>query len=202
MSLTKSSRNFESFLPQRTAILVRGLLMTFTGLLLMIFSAIHPEVKIMSQLSAWLPVVAIAMLAIGLFECLDVYISRHSQDFFTNLQLALFDTVVGIIILSELNKSHERLILLVATYLLVKGAFRFLASTAGEFPYSTSAKVGGAISVILGLLLWQEWPFSSIWFICFCLSIDIATRGWALTRFGMWLNHIHNSRAEDPSLSL
>ncbi|MGR8997921.1 MAG: DUF308 domain-containing protein [Gammaproteobacteria bacterium] len=197
MNLTETSKEFDHFLPQRNTLLIRGLLLTLAGSILTIFSVFKPDVRIMSQTSSWLPVVALVILAIGLLASLDAYISRHSKEFYINLQIAVLDTVIGIFLLSELNRATERLILLAAAFLLIKGIFRVFAAITVHFPHATSAILGGTLSIILGILLWQEWPSSSMWFICFCLSADIMTRGWALVRFGVWLRALYKTRNQE-----
>lgn len=189
--------DFDHFLPQRNSLLIRGLVLTATGALLTLFSIVKPDVQIMSQSSSWLPMVAIVILATGLLACLDAYISRHSKEFYVNLQIAILDTVIGIFLLTELNKSAEKLILLAAAYLLIKGIFRVVAAMIVDFPHATSATLGGMLSVVFGTLLWQEWPSSSMWFICFCLSADVMTRGWALIRFSVWLRRLHKTRMQE-----
>jgi hypothetical protein len=47
--------------------------------------------------------------------------------------------------------------------------------------------IGAGVSVILGLLVFAEWPSSAGWFLAFCLSADIGLRGWALIKLGLWL---------------
>ncbi|MBL6986270.1 MAG: hypothetical protein ISR72_04340 [Methylobacter sp.] len=187
MGFYASPQNVDYFLPQRNTLLIRGLVLTVTGSLLIVFSIVAPDVKIMSQSSAWLPMVAFVILLTGLLACLDTYILRHSKEFFVNLQIAVLDTVIGVFLLTELNRSEERIILLAAAYLLIKGIFRVFAALTVAFINANTAVSGGLLSVFLGVLLWQGWPSSSMWFICFCLSVDIMTRGLALTRFGLWL---------------
>ncbi|MGR9053054.1 MAG: hypothetical protein ACU84J_10435 [Gammaproteobacteria bacterium] len=193
MNHTDASSNFDHFLPQRNSLLLRGLLLSITGTILTLFSVIKPDVQIMSQTSSWLPLVAMVILATGIMASLDAYASRNSKDFFINLQIAVLDTVSGILFLTELNKSEEKFILLASAYLLIKGVFRFFAAIKVGFPHAKTAIFGGLLSTLLGLLLWQEWISSSMWFICFCLSADITMRGWALTRFGFWLRAVHKS---------
>lgn len=196
MNPTETTQNFDHFLPQRNSLLIRGLLLVTSGSVLTILSAVKPDVHIMSQTSSWLPLVAFVILAAGMLACLDAYISRHSKEYFINLQIAILDSVVGIMLLAELNKSAEKIILLAAAYLLIKGIFRLFAAITVDFSHASSATLGGLFSVVLGLLLWQEWPSSSMWFICFCLSADIMTRGWALVRFGVWLRAVHKRKLE------
>ncbi|PKM11931.1 MAG: hypothetical protein CVV13_07100 [Gammaproteobacteria bacterium HGW-Gammaproteobacteria-3] len=194
MNANATTQDFDHYLPQRNSLLIRGLLLALTGVFLTIFSVFEPDVQIMSQSSSWLPLVALVILATGIMAGLDAFISRHSKEFFSNLQMATLDSVVGIFLLVELDKTAEKVILLAAAYLLVKGIFRVFAAITVNFPHATSATVGGIVSVIFGILLWQEWPSSSMWFICFCLSADIMMRGWALTHFGVWLRALHRSR--------
>lgn len=192
---TTETQDFDHFLPQRNSLLIRGLLLTATGAMLTVFSVVKPDVRIMSQSSSWLPMVAFVILISGVLACLDTYVARHSKEFYINLHIAILDTVFGILLLTELNKSAEKLILLAAAYLLVKGLFRVIAAVNVKFSHASAATLGGMLSAFLGLLLWQEWPSSSMWFICFCLSVDIMTRGWALFRFGVWLRAVHIARS-------
>lgn len=197
MNVNETPQDFDHFLPQRNSLLIRGLFLATTGSLLTILSVFESGVKIMSQTSSWLPMVAFVILAAGLLASLDAYVSRHSKEFFINLQIAILDTVVGTIFLTDLNKSAEKLILLAAAYLMIKGIFRIFAAITVHFSNARSATLGGMFSVVLGVLLWQEWPWSSMWFICFCLSADIMTRGWALVRFGVWLRAQHKIKSQD-----
>ncbi|MCK9606976.1 MAG: hypothetical protein M0R33_11085 [Methylomonas sp.] len=198
MSQTDGLTDFDHFLPQRNTLFVRGLVLTVSGGLLTLFSLLIPDVRIMFQNSSWLPMVAIVILASGAFSCLDAVFWRHTKEFYTNLQIAVLDSIVGIMLLTELNKPADKLIMLAAAYLMIKGLFRVFAGYAVHFSHFNVAIFGGMLSVFLGILLWQEWPLSSMWFICFCLSIDIFTRGWALTRFGVWLKAQNKLKKPSP----
>lgn len=201
MDQNDTSTKYDDFLFQRNSLLIRGLVLATTGLILTILTLVEPNVRIMSQSSSWLPMVAFVILIAGLFACLDSYIWRHSNEFFINLQIAVLDVTVGMILLNELNKSADKLILLVAAYLIIKGVFRIVAANAVRFSNSGIATLGGGLSVVMGVLLWQEWFSSTMWFICFCLSVDIMTRGWALIRFGLWLKAQHKINIQNTSAS-
>lgn len=183
----ESKTDFDHFLSQRNTLLIRGLVLSVAGVLLTTLSVLVPDVRIMYQNASWLPIVALVILGTGIMASFDALLWRHSKEFYANLQIGVLDTVVGLVVLTELNKSADKLLLLVAAYLLVKGIFRILAAYTVHFSHFNIATFGGLISVIMGILLWQEWLGKSTWFICFCLSIDIMTRGWALTWFGLWL---------------
>ena len=188
----ESKTDFDHFLSQRNTLFVRGLVLSIAGVILTTLSVLVPNVRIMYQNSSWLPIVAMVILGTGVLACLDAFLWRHTKEFYINLQIGALDTVVGLMILTELNKTADKLILLASAYLLIKGIFRILAAYSVHFSHFTVATFGGLVSVIMGMVLWQEWLGTSMWFICFCLSIDIMTRGWALTRFGIWLKTQYN----------
>ncbi|WP_404358478.1 DUF308 domain-containing protein [Methylotuvimicrobium sp. KM1] len=197
MISTESKTEFDHFLNQRNTLLVRGLALSIAGILLTVLSALAPGVRIMNQNSSWLPIVSIVILVTGFMACYDTFLQRQTKEFYVNLQIGVLDTVFGLIILTELNKSSDKLILLAAAYLLIKGIFRIFAAYSVRFSHFTAATLGGLISVIMGLILWQEWFGASMWFISFCLSVDIMTRGWALTRFGIWLKTQYKLNKQD-----
>ncbi len=188
-----NSFEYDDFISQRHTIYLRGLGLSIVGLFLTLFSLIKPDVYLLSGDNSWLPLIAIVIIITGLMEAFDAFLFRQRKEFYLNLQLAVFDTVFGWFFLTELNKSVDKLMLLAAAFLVIKGLFRVIAAYAVRFPNHIVATVGGAISVGLGILLWQEWPFKTIWFICFALSLDLTTRGWALFRFGNWLKKLAKS---------
>ena len=197
--LKTRAEDFDQFLPQRKLILIRGLLMMVVGgllTLMTLLALLNPDTAIMSLSNAWLPLVAIFIIVIGLMECIDTFVTRHSKEFFFNLQFAIIDIVIGFFLLFEQEREPDRIILLVAAFLLIKGIFRVIAAYSVKFPNAASATTGGLISILLGIMLWQQWPSTSFWFISLCLCIDIVTRGLALTRFGLWLRALDKMRLE------
>lgn len=185
-----SKTKYSQFIPQKTLIYLRGFFMLLLGGLISAASIIAPGVYILSGPNGWLPVAAMILISVGLLECYDTFISRHSERFVVNLQFAIMDTVFGAIILFELHYDAFKLSILIAAFLVAKGLFRFIAAYAGHFPHSKSTLIGGIISFLLGMLLWVRWPSTSVGFVSFCLSADIALRGWALINFGWWLGEI------------
>jgi len=45
----------------------------------------------------------------------------------------------------------------------------------------------GAVSALLGVLLWVHWPVSGLWFIGFAIGIELMFRGWTWIMLAMWL---------------
>ena len=70
------------------------------------------------------------------------------------------------------------------------------SSNFAGFHSPTSAKEGrcgapgwavfdGVLTLILGVLLWAEWPVSAIWFVGLALGITLILRGWTTIMFAL-----------------
>jgi uncharacterized membrane protein HdeD (DUF308 family) len=136
---------------------------------------------------SWLPVCGFVVLAVGLLECFDAFRAKELVDFFLNLQTGVLDVVVAGLIILSIGDDPARLGLLIAAFLIVKGIFRLTLAYATQIPNIVSTSVGAVVSIILGLLIWLEWPSSAGWFLALCLSAEIGLRGWALMMFGFWV---------------
>jgi uncharacterized membrane protein HdeD (DUF308 family) len=169
-------------------VLTRGVLMLLIGVTLIAFTLFKPDVMLFhARDTSWLPICGFVVLAVGLLECFDALIAKELKDFFLNLQNGLLDVVVGSLIVFSSGETSIRLGLLIAAFLIIKGAFRIILSYGINSSNVTSTRIGAGVSIMLGLLIWMQWPSSAAWFLAFCLSTEIALRGWATIMLALWL---------------
>ena len=188
MKKLEEQQGYIQFLPQKNLIYLRGYLMLIIGVLISLGSLIAPDVGIMSDQNAWVPIAAIVVLLTGLVEWFDTYISRGSTRFLVNLQFAILDTVFAWLVLFSLGYGAAELAILIIAFLIIKGLFRMIAAYSGQFASVKPTFIGGSVSLLMGILLWINWPGEiASAFLSFCLSIEIALRGWALISFARWL---------------
>ena len=160
--------------------MVRGAMMFVLGSLLLIFTVLVPDLRMLGDRSSWLPIISFLLLIIGIMRCLDAFGPNSKALFLLNMQAGIFDAVCGFIILTNFHQDAVTLSLLVSAYLFNQGLLRFILTFSLETPNPKSVRMGGIISVILGTMIWMNWPFSALWFLSFALSTEITTRGWAL----------------------
>ncbi len=160
--------------------------MLFFGGLLVFFTIIKHDVQMM-QAYSWLPLVGLLILIVGIIESLEAYLSIHTDEFFLKLQNALLDLVVGFLVHFTVA-DPARLSLMITAFLIFKGLLRIIVSQVIELPNPSSTRMGGLISVAMGILIWFEWPSSEPWFLAFCLSTEVTLRGWAIVMFGLSLS--------------
>ena len=158
----------------------RGAMMFVLGSLLLIFTVLEPNMKMLGESASWLPFASTLILVFGILRCLDAFASDSNALFLMNMQAGIIDTVCGFVILTNLQEESVALSLLIASYLFIQGLFRSILTFSIEITNSNSIRISGYISVLLGIMIWMNWPFSSLWCLSFALSVEITTRGWAL----------------------
>lgn len=194
MNLHGKFAKLEGFGTDWRRLLLRGAIMLILGAALSTASVANPEVMLMhAREFSWLPAAAFVVLAAGVLECFDAAIAREPTGFFIHLPIGVLDLVLGGLIVFSISGDPARLSLMIAAFLLVKGIIRMTLAQAARLPHKTSTVWGASISVILGWLIWLEWPSSAGWFLAFCLSVDIGLKGWALMMFGLWLRQTRTS---------
>lgn len=169
-------------------LLLRGVTILFMGVALSMASVFSPNIVILNALEfSWLPISGMLILSIGILEWIDAILAREMRDFIQNLQVGVLDTVIGCMIIFSISGAPERLSLMIATFLIVRGIVRINLVYVLRLPNAVSTSVGGLASIILGLLICMQWPSSAAWFLALCLNIEITCRGWAIMMFGLWV---------------
>lgn len=188
MSNSEKSFQNENFAISWKRLLVQGAVIMLLGLILALSSLLNTDAVIMSAREfSWLPVGGLILFILGLQECLEAYFAKVSREFHQNLQVGILDTVVGGLIIFSISDEPQRLSLMIAAFLIVRGAVRIALAQALRLPHIKSTSLCGTVSVILGILICFEWPANEGWFLSLCLNIEIAFRGWAIIMFGLWV---------------
>lgn len=120
-------------------------------------------------------------------ECLDAALTKEPRDFLQNLQVGVLDAVIGTMIILSVTEEPSRLSMMIATFLIVRGIVRMTLAHALRLPHILVTSFGGLISVIMGFLIWKQWPTGDGWFMSICLNVEIAVRGWAMMIFALWV---------------
>ena len=76
---------------------------------------------------------------------------------------------------------------MIAALFLVSGVGRMLYAVAARFHDWGWALLGGLVTFLLGLMIWQSWPVSGLWVIGTFVGIDLIFRGWAWVSLALHL---------------
>ncbi len=117
------------------------------------------------------------LLVGGLFRAVAAFSARDWAGSLLLVLSAALYAVVGVLTFRHPIAAALALTLLFAALLLGVGLFRVIASVWYQFPHWGWVALSGAVSIILGLMLWNTWPASGLWFIGFCIGIDLIAEG-------------------------
>ncbi len=120
-----------------------------------------------------------ALLLIGgIVQAVNAIKTRHGRGFLVNVLTALLYIVVGIMMLIHPAVGAITLTLLLAVFYTVSGLFKIVAAMSSRHAQWGWLLFSGIVSLILGLIIWAQWPISGLWVIGLFIGIDMIIVGW------------------------
>jgi uncharacterized membrane protein HdeD (DUF308 family) len=135
------------------------------------------------------------LLFSAIFEAVHWFRGREERHFL-DLLVFVLDLIVGLILLSNPAAGAFALTLVLAVFFLIGGLMRVFGALSSEAPHRAWAILDGAVSVLLGILLWVHWPSSALWFIGFAIGIGLIFRGWSWIMLALWVRQ-HSVQAAE-----
>ncbi len=122
--------------------------------------------------------IGILMMVYGVIELFQAFRHQRWSGFFLFLIGGILSIVAGGLIWWRPIAGMEVLTLFMASYFLVLGAFRAVGSISTRHPGWGWGLFNGLVSLVLGVMIWNQWPFSSFWVIGLFVAIDMIFAGW------------------------
>lgn len=119
------------------------------------------------------------LLIAGIIEAVQAFRHRRSGHLFLHMLNAVLSIVMGLLLLRHPLAGAVVITLLMAAYFTIAGIFRIIAALAVRVPRWGWALVDGIITLILGVLVWAQWPVSGLWIIGLFIGIDLIIVGWS-----------------------
>lgn len=165
---------------------VMGVVMILVGASLVCASLFNSNVMLMfaGHLS-WLPLSGLIFLGLGLSECLEAFVTKDSREFHQNIQVGVLDSVVGAIMFLSVADELSRYSMMLAAFLIVRGLVRIILVNKLKMPHALSTTLLGLVSIAMGIMIWQQWPFTEGWFVALCVNVEICFRGWSMMMFAL-----------------
>jgi len=99
--------------------------------------------------------------------------------FLLHLLQGLLYLIVGILIIDTPVQSTMALSLMMAVFFMVAGVFRIIATLVLRFPNWGWPLLSGFVSLLLGILIYRQWPASGLWVIGLFIGIEMVFYGWS-----------------------
>jgi uncharacterized membrane protein HdeD (DUF308 family) len=141
------------------------------------------------------------MIAGGILEAVHAFGCKKWSGFFIDLLTGLLYVVVGFMCIANPGATAVALTLLIAMFLIFGGLFRVVVALIMRHHNWGWLLIHGAVSLLLGILIWQQWPISGLWVIGLFVGIDMIFNGWSLVMFGLTAKNLPTAATADARAS-
>ena len=183
-ALEELHRHWALFLSVGVALMALGIVATLTAGLSTIVAV---------DFFGWILVIAGAGVTIHAFW------AKRWSGFFLQLLSGLLYLVAGWMLATHGELSAIALTLVIAISFVVQGAFRIGAALSTRIDGWDGLLVSGIITLLLGLMIWNEWPLSGVWVIGLFVGIDMFFYGGWFVSLALAVRTL--SRAQDTDRS-
>ncbi len=114
----------------------------------------------------------------GIAEILTALWAGRWSGRLVHLLIGAMYLVIGFIFMTEPKDSAVRLTLIIAIFLIVSGVVRIVAAIAESLPGRWSTLLNGVVTLVLGVLIYRQWPESALWVIGLFIGIEMLFNGW------------------------
>jgi uncharacterized membrane protein HdeD (DUF308 family) len=119
------------------------------------------------------------LLASGIGEIIHSFWVGRWSGMLLHLLIGVLYALVGFLIIDQPENAAVQLTLLIAIFLMVGGIFRIVFAVSEQFAGWGWVLLNGGVTFLLGLMIYKQWPASSLWVIGLFIGIDLIFNGWA-----------------------
>lgn len=119
------------------------------------------------------------MVLSGIVEAVHAFQVRGWGGMFLHLIAGIAGVLIGLLVVTHPVAGALAWTLLFASFFTVVGLFRVVGAIRLKFPHWGWAVFDGSVTLLLGILLWAEWPWSGVWFLGLAVGISLLLRGWS-----------------------
>jgi uncharacterized membrane protein HdeD (DUF308 family) len=126
-------------------------------------------------------------MAGGVAEIVGSFWARQWGGLVLKLLAGVLYIVVGLLMVAHPIGAAAGLTLMIAAALLISGLLRIIVAVIHRFSGWPWVVLNGVITLVLGVMIWRQWPESALWVIGLFLGIDLVFSGfsWVMLAFAV-----------------
>lgn len=159
------------------------------GVLLIILGSLAVTFAFASTLLSVI-VLGALLFASGIIEGAKSCTVQRWSTFFLHILLSILYVFAGIYMMLYPALTAINLTLLFAILFVMSGIFKIFFALVKTPPHSMWLFFNGIISILLGILIWQQWPFAGLWALGVFLGIDLVFTGLTWVMLGIAAKNI------------
>lgn len=126
----------------------------------------------------------VLLLAGGLMQLYHAFTNEKDSGFWWMFLGGLAITIGGLILLIFPIQGLLALTLILAIFFILEGAFQIIYALHARFPNWGWLVVSGILSILIGILIWNQWPSSARWVLGLLVGINLIFLGISLFSMG------------------
>ncbi len=119
------------------------------------------------------------LLAAGISEIINSFWAGRWSGTVIHLLIGVLYAIVGFMIIEQPELSAIKLTLIIAIFLIFGGIFRIVFALSERFTGWGWVLLNGVVTLLLGLMIYKQWPSSGLWVIGLFVGIELIFNGWA-----------------------
>jgi uncharacterized membrane protein HdeD (DUF308 family) len=125
------------------------------------------------------------LIVSGVLQVSTAAWARGWGGLFLNVLVGLLYAFVGMVLIDRPLLAAKELTLLLAVFLVAAGLVRVVAALVHRFSGWGWVLLNGAVTLVLGVLVWRHWPGDGLWVIGTLVGIELLFSGWSLVMLGL-----------------
>jgi uncharacterized membrane protein HdeD (DUF308 family) len=159
-----------------------SLLMLVVGILLILVGVV--------AMSSWFMATYVTVIVVGSFflvggliEVVNSFWAHSWRGFWMHVLAGILYMVLGLLMVGQPGATAAIFTLMLAAAFLVGGLFRIVTAVTQRYHGWVWVLLNGVVTVVLGVLIWEQWPESAYWVIGLFVGIDMVFAGmsWVMT---------------------
>jgi uncharacterized membrane protein HdeD (DUF308 family) len=171
-----------------------GLWLLVLGVLLIVVGLVAISSSFIATL-ATVVMLGILLMIGGAVEIVDAFLGRGWRGFWMHLLAGILYLVLGFLLVQRPLEAAAFFTLMIAAAFLAGGLFRIIVALSERFYGWGWVFLNGIVTLVLGILIWREWPEAAFWVIGLFVGIDMLFDGWSLVITALTIRGIAGQRA-------
>jgi uncharacterized membrane protein HdeD (DUF308 family) len=158
------------------------------GIILILVGIYAIGAELIATLASVIAIGAVLLVS-GVVQIITAFMARGTGHIILLLLIGILDIVVGWSLFQHPGAGALVITLLLGVLFIFGGIYRLVSALLLQFPQYGWAAFSGIVSIILGILLWAEWPSSALWFIGLAVGISLIFNGIAWSSLALRLKN-------------
>jgi uncharacterized membrane protein HdeD (DUF308 family) len=150
-------------------LLVTGLVLLIVGLLAIGACTIATLATVM--------IFGVLILIGGAVHLLGAFRAHQWRGVVLHVLAGVLYVVVGVVMVEHPTRAAAAITLMIAVLFFVGGLLRVILAVTQRFAHWGWMLFSGLISLLLGVLIWRQWPLSGLWIIGLFVGIEMVLNG-------------------------